>query len=263
MTSAIPSFLERIVAHKRQELAAARIPREVLESQARSEISSRRDFEGSLLRNAPSVISELKQASPSKGVLTTAYAPARIAAAYERGGAAALSVLTDREFFGGSLEHLETARAATRVPVLRKDFTIDPYHVVEAAAHGADAILLIAAILPDRDLRDYRELAETYRMAALVEVHDELELERAAASGARVIGVNNRDLRSFEVRIETSLRLAAKMPPGTIAVSESGIRSAAQVRELLAAGYHAFLVGEHFMTSPDPAAAVRDLITWS
>ena len=157
----------------------------------------------------PAIISELKKASPSKGLLAPEYDPATLAPAYERGGAAALSVLTDSEYFQGSLADLEAARAATRIPVLRKDFTVDPAQIVEAAAHGADAILLIAAILSDAELRDFRELAANYRMASLVEVHDAAELRRALDSGARIVGVNNRDLRTFEVRLETSLDLAA------------------------------------------------------
>ncbi len=260
MTSAVPTILERIVAHKRKELAAVRESLGVLEARAEAATAERRDFQAALLRNQPGIISELKQASPSKGLLCLDYDPAGIAASYERGGAAALSVLTDLEYFRGSLGDLAIARAATTVPVLRKDFTIDRYHVVEAAAHRADAILLIAAILTDEELRSYREMAEAYRMAALVEVHDEEELDRAIASGARIIGVNNRDLRTFEVRLETSLRLAAKMPAGAIAVAESGIRTSADIRRLREAGYHAFLVGEHLMTSADPAEALRELI---
>ena len=168
-------------------------------------------------------------------------------------------MLTDSQFFQGCLDDLATARTAVGIPVLRKDSPIDPFHVMEAAAWGADAILLIAAILSDAEMRQFRELAESYRMAALVEVHDEGELRRAVDSGARVIGVNNRDLRTFEVRLEISLRLAEQMPAEITRVAESGIRSAADIRALTAAGYHAFLVGEHLVTSSDPAASIRDL----
>ena len=185
--------------------------------------------------------------------------PAAIAQVYEAGGAAAISVLTDREFFKGSLDDLLAARAAIRIPVLRKDFTIDEFHVVEAAAYGADAILLIAALLDESELRRFRELAATYHMAALVEVHDETELDRALASGAEIVGVNNRNLHTFEVTLETSLRLAEKIPAGVVKVTESGIHSSADVKRLRAAGFHAFLVGEHLMKSPDPAAALREL----
>ena len=184
---------------------------------------------------------------------------ARIAAAYETGGAAALSVLTDERFFQGSLADLQQARTAVKVPVLRKDFTIAPEHILEAAAHGADAILLIAAILSERELRDFREAAARWRMAAMVEVHNRRELDVAIAAGSELVGVNNRDLTTFEVTLETSLSLAPFMPRGALAVSESGIRSAADIGRLRAAGYSAFLVGEHLMKSGDPAAALREL----
>jgi indole-3-glycerol phosphate synthase len=209
---------------------------------------------------APAVIAEAKKASPRRGVLAEFFDPAAIARAYERGGAAALSVLTDEKFFEGRLDHLEAARAAVSLPVLRKDFTIDEFQVVEAAAHGADAILLIAAILTVRQMRDLRELASRYGMAALVEVHDAEELERAAGSGADLIGVNNRNLRTFEVTLDTSLKLAGRIPAGALAVSESGIHSRADVRKLMDAGYRAFLVGEHLMKAADPAEALRALV---
>jgi indole-3-glycerol phosphate synthase len=260
MTSALPTVLERIVAHKRLELANCAQTVQSLEAAADGSAATRRDFASALRRQGPAIIAELKKASPSKGVLAAKYDPGVTAPAYERGGAAALSVLTDQQFFQGSLSDLQTARSATGVPVLRKDFTIHPYHVVEAAAHGADAILLITAILGDAELRQFRELAEQYRMTALVEVHDAGELTRAVDSGARVIGVNNRDLRTFNVRLETSLDLAARIPAGITRVAESGIRSAEDVRKLAAAGYDAFLIGEHLITSADPAQAVRDLL---
>jgi len=205
------------------------------------------------------VIGEIKKASPSKGVFTELFDPASNARMYASGGAAALSVLTDREFFHGSLSDLETARAAVSVPVLRKDFTLDEFHVIEAAAHGADAILLIVALLEERVLRDLRELAARYRMAALVEVHDEFELETALASGAEIVGENNRNLHTFDVNLETSLQLATKIPAHVVKVSESGIHSRADVVRLAGAGYQAFLVGEHLMKSADPSAALREL----
>lgn len=238
-------MLDRILIDKKAELAQRK--------------EDRRDFARALTANPPSIIAEIKKASPSRGLIAADFDPPRMARAYEEGGAAAISVLTDRKHFQGSLADLEAARAAVRVPVLRKDFTIDPLHVLEAAAHDADAVLLIVAALSDRELRDYRELAATHGMAALVEVHDAEELKRAIASGAEIVGVNNRDLRTFEVRLETSLELAAHMPANVIRVAESGIRTAADVRRLRAAGYHACLVGEHLMTSEDPAAAVRAL----
>jgi indole-3-glycerol phosphate synthase len=260
MTSALPSVLERIVAHKRRELAQAPARLDETTAQAELNLPLRRDFAAALRREGPAIIAELKKASPSKGLLASDYRPPVTAPAYERGGAAALSVLTDQHFFQGSLADLETARAATRIPVLRKDFTIDPYHVLEAAAHGADAVLLIVAILSDVELRQYRELAEQYRMTALVEVHDDTELQRAIDSGARVIGVNNRDLRTFEVRLDTALRLAERIPETALRVAESGIQSAGDIRTLRAAGYDAFLVGEHLITSADPAQAVQELL---
>jgi indole-3-glycerol phosphate synthase len=185
--------------------------------------------------------------------------PVRIATAYERGGAAALSVLTDERFFQGSLSDLEGARAAVSIPALRKDFTNDEYHLVEAAAHGADCILLIAAILTETQLTRYRELASEYRMDAIVEVHDDSELERAIGSGAEIIGVNNRNLHTFQVTLDTSLRLAERIPAGVLKISESGIETRADIEKLQSAGYGAFLIGESLMRSDDAAQALRDL----
>ena len=188
------------------------------------------------------------------------FRPAELAVQYEQGGAAALSVLTDHDFFKGSLADLRAARAACRLPVLRKDFTIAEYNVLEAAAAGADAVLLIAAILDEAQLRGFRELAAEFAMAALVEVHDQAELEKALRSDAQIIGVNNRDLRTFNVSLEVSSTLAAAIPAEVIKVSESGIFSAADVRSLMAHGYDAFLVGEHLVKSADPAQALRELV---
>jgi indole-3-glycerol phosphate synthase len=218
-----------------------------------------RDFRGSLTARAPAIIGEIKKASPSKGLLADQFDPASIAQMYLSGGAAALSVLTDRQFFQGSLDDLEAARAAASLPVLRKDFTLDEFHVIEAAAHGADAILLIAALLEEKEMRQLRELAAQYRMAALVEVHDSSELETALDSGAAIVGVNNRNLHTFEVTLETSLQLAGKIPANVAKVSESGIHSRGDVVLLAKAGFQAFLVGEHLMKSGDPAAALKEL----
>jgi indole-3-glycerol phosphate synthase len=258
MVKALPDILATIVEQKKLDLA---FPERDVPSRAEQSVSTRRDFFAALTAQTPAVIAEIKKASPSKGLLAADFDPPAIARSYEQGGAAALSVLTDEKHFQGSLSDLEFARAAVRLPVLRKDFTIDPYHVHQAAAHGADAILLIAAILSERQMRDFRELADHYRMAALVEVHDEEELQPAIASGARIIGVNNRNLRTFEVDLGTALRLAGKIPAGVVRVAESGIHSSADVQTLRAAGYHAFLVGEHLMKSGDPASALRALIT--
>ena len=258
MTSVVPDILARIVAHKKTELAGAVEALDALEVRAYAAV--RRNFHEALLARTPAVIAEIKKASPSKGVLSADFHPEAIARAYEAGGAAALSVLTDGRFFQGTLADLQTARGSVGVPVLRKDFTIDRYHVVEAAAAGADAILLIAAILTERELRDLRELAESFGMAALVEVHDERELEPAVASGAHIIGVNNRNLHTFEVQLETSLRLADRIPADAVRVAESGIHGRADIQRLMDAGYTAFLVGEHLMRSGDPQRALAELV---
>lgn len=257
MVKAVPDILARIVDQKK---AGPRRITTQLESDAERSIVERRDFAGALTRSTPAIIAEIKKASPSKGVLVDGFDPIAIAEMYERGGAAALSVLTDGPNFQGSLDDLKAARGSVAVPVLRKDFTIGEFDVIEAAAAGADAILLIAAVLDERRLRDYRELAEKYRMAALVEVHDEDELRNAAASGATIVGVNNRNLHTFEVSLDVSLRLADRMPGGVVRVAESGIHSAFGIQRLMAAGYTAFLVGEHLMKSGDPAATLRTLL---
>jgi indole-3-glycerol phosphate synthase len=258
MVKAIPGILAQIVEHKKLELA---VRVDGIERRAEASIAGRRDFLHALSNRQPAIIAEIKQASPSRGTLAVHFEPASIARSYEKGGAAALSVLTDEKYFRGNLADLESARAAVELPVLRKDFTIDAYHVHQAAAHGADAILLIAAILSERQLRDFRELADRYRMAALVEVHDEEELQTAIDSGARILGVNNRNLHTFEVDLQVSLRLAEKMPAGAMKVTESGIHSRAHIERLQAVGYRAFLVGEHLMRSGDPAEALRALLS--
>jgi len=254
----VPDILARIVATKRQELLAP-ADTAAWERAAEARKGSRRDFRRALETHTPAIIAEVKKASPSKGVLSGSFDPPAIARQYEAGGAAALSVLTDRDYFQGSLDDLQMARAAVRLPVIRKDFTIDSRHVLEAAAHGADAILLIAAILSEREIRDFRDAAAQYGMAALVEVHDAGELERAKNAGADLIGVNNRNLSTFEVSLDTSLELAPRMPKGAVLVSESGIRTRTDIARLREAGYSAFLVGEHLMRSADPAAALREL----
>lgn len=227
---------------------------------ARQACAGRRDFHAALTAHAPAIISEIKKASPSRGVIARDFDPARLARQYQAGGASALSVLTDEAFFQGALADLEAARAACDLPVLRKDFTLFGDHVLEAAAHGADAILLIAAILETAEIRRLAGMAAEFEMAALVEVHDEPDLAKAVDAGATIIGVNNRDLTTFQVTLATSLALAPLIPAGVVKISESGIFSAADVAGLRAAGFHAFLVGEHLMRSPDPAAAVRELV---
>jgi indole-3-glycerol phosphate synthase len=260
LTGTVPDILARIVARKREELARGVPPLDQWEAAAESRLAARRDFRAALGARTPAIIAEIKQASPSRGLLSADFDAARIAAAYQRGGASALSVLTDETFFQGSLGDLESARAAVSLPVLRKDFTISGAHIVEAAAHGADAILLIAAILTEREIRSFHEAAARYRMAALVEVHNRRELDVAIAAGSNIIGVNNRDLTTFEVALETSLRLAEHIPAGVLRVSESGIRDARDIATLRQAGYTAFLVGEHLMKSGDPAAALKKLV---
>jgi indole-3-glycerol phosphate synthase len=261
MTTVVPDILARIAANKRVDLAERKHLQPEFERLAEASSRTRRDFSAALRNAVPAIIAEAKKASPSKGVLSQGglFDPAAIARTYEAGGAAAVSVLTDGPHFQGSLDDLTAARAAVAIPVLRKDFTLDPFHVIEAAAHGADAILLIVALLSTGELRHLRELAESLGMAALVEVHDAAELDSAIDSGARIIGVNNRNLRTFTVHLETSLDLAARMPAGAIAVSESGIHSHADIARLQASGYSAFLVGEHLMRSTNPALAIQAL----
>jgi indole-3-glycerol phosphate synthase len=260
LTPQAPDILGRIVSRKQEELRATKTPAGELRRLAESIQAERRDFAAGLRAKRPAVISEIKKASPSKGLLVEDFRPADLARQYQGGGAAALSVLTDRSFFQGSFADLESARAACTLPVLRKDFTIAEYHVIEAAAHGADAVLLIVAILDAARLRAFRELAADLGMAALVEVHDRHELGIAIESGADIIGVNNRDLRDFSVSIETSIQLAPDMPAEVMKVSESGIFDAADVRRLMAAGYDAVLVGEHLVRSGDPTRALRELV---
>ncbi len=258
MVHAVPDILARIVDTKRSELAQLAASRADLERRA-ADRTPARDFRGALLASKPAVIAEIKKASPSKGVFLQDYQPALIAQAYSSGGAACLSVLTDRDYFQGSFADLNAARDACSLPVLRKDFTVDELHVIEAAAHNADAILLIAAILTESEMRTLRELAESFGMAALVEVHDAEELKSAIGSGATLIGVNNRNLHTFEVSLDTSLRLADRIPANAVKVAESGIHSQADVKTLQAAGFQAFLVGEHLMKSGDPAQALKAL----
>jgi indole-3-glycerol phosphate synthase len=259
MTSAVPDILARIVEHKKAELERVQTPLAELERRAEAAVSGRRDFAQALRSKTPAVISEIKKASPSKGLLSADFRPVETAIEYEAGGAAALSVLTDERFFQGGLADLQAARSAVQIPALRKDFTISEYHVLEAAAHGADAILLIAAILSGDEMRRYRELAASFGIASLVEVHDGAELDLALDSGAAIVGVNNRNLHTFQVTLDTSLRLAERIPANLLKVSESGIETRAQVDELQSAGFHAFLIGEHLMRAGSPRAALRAL----
>jgi indole-3-glycerol phosphate synthase len=261
--SAAPDLLATIVAATRQ-VTAVRRAREsfrTLEVRARQVSPGGARFHGALSKPARvNVIAECKRRSPSRGVLCAAYDPAAIARRYQAGGAAAISVLTEPTFFDGSLEHLMQVRSAVAVPVLRKDFVVDEYQLLEARAAGADAVLLIVAALGQQDLEDLRTRAEALGLAALVEVHDDVELSRALDAGARIIGVNNRNLRTLAVDVEASFRLASAIPDDVIAVSESGLQSRSDLERLSAAGYDAYLIGERFMTDPDPAAAIEHLI---
>jgi len=259
LTDTVPDILARIVAHKQGERTRVSTKRAELEQRGAALIPSRRDFRGALLAQSPAIIAEIKKASPSRGLLTANFDPVHLAREYENGGASALSVLTDEHFFQGSLTDLRQARETVALPVLRKDFTLDEYDVVEAAANGADAILLIVAILDAARIRTLRELAASYSMSVLVEAHDESEIETALKAGADLIGINNRNLKTFDLKIETSLRLAGHIPSGVVKVAESGIHSAADINLLRDAGFQAFLVGEHLMKSPSPASALRAL----
>jgi indole-3-glycerol phosphate synthase len=257
-------ILDRIVAVKRDEIAAAKLRRS--EASLRADAQARRDVRGfvAALRanmdaGRAAVIAEVKKASPSKGVLREHFVPAEIAASYERGGAACLSVLTDERFFQGTAADLQQARAACALPVLRKDFMVDPYQVFEARAMGADCILLIAACLDDARMADLEAQAFALGLDVLVEVHDAAQLDRALRLATPLVGINNRDLRSFEVSLDTTLKLLPRLPAERLLVTESGIRVRADVRRMREAGVNAFLVGEAFVLAADPGAALADL----
>lgn len=219
-----------------------------------------RDFAAALTRDAFNVIAELKKASPSRGLLRAEFDPVTLAKGFEAAGAAALSVLTEEEFFQGDLKHMKVARAAVGVPVLRKDFIVDPWQVWEARATNADSFLLIVAALDDGRLAELLALGRELGMEPLVEVHSREELARALAADARILGVNNRDLRTLEVRVETSYELIEAVPDECIAVAESGLRNHEDLKRLRAAGFDAFLIGEYLILQPDPAAALRSLL---
>jgi indole-3-glycerol phosphate synthase len=256
------TILDEIVETNRASLDARKRARPLAEVEALARAADPpRDFAGALaVGRKPRLIAEAKKASPSKGVLLSDFDPERLARRYEAGGAAALSVLTERHYFQGDLDHLTAARSATRLPCLRKDFLFDPYQVVEARAVGADAILLIAAILDDVLLAELRALADSLGMAALVEVHDEREVERTLEADARLIGINNRDLRTFRVSLQTTGRLRPLVPSDRLVVAESGIASPSDVRYLRDLGVDAMLVGESLVKAGDIAAKVRELL---
>jgi indole-3-glycerol phosphate synthase len=263
----VSDFLARIAAHKREEVlrrVAAR-PLDAVREAARSAPPAR-DFEGALRGPAPRLIAEIKRVSPAKGELNRALSPTDMARTYAAAGAHALSVLTDEEFFKGSDADLLEARAAVALPVLRKDFVVSPYQVYEARALGADAVLLIVALLGPGQLAELHLLARELGMAALVEVHAPAEVEPALAAGACVVGINNRDLTTFQVDLAATEAVRPLLPPEVLVVSESGIATAADTRRVLAAGATAILVGEALVTAPDPAGRIGELlgaVAWS
>lgn len=254
-------ILDEIVAAKREEVAEHKKKRP-LAALAESALyrAPRRGFAAALARPGRAIIAEVKKASPSRGVIRADFDPQAIAKSYAAGGARAMSVLTDAPFFQGSLVYLEAIRHVADLPLLRKDFLIDPYQVHEALAFGADAVLLICAILDDGRLAELQQVARGVGLDVLVEVHSEAEMERAAHAGATLIGINNRDLRNFVTRLEVAETLAPLAPKGAVLVAESGLKTTADLERLEAAGVRAFLIGETFMAAPDPEAALRELL---
>ena len=261
-------ILDQIIAVKREEVAAAikKVPLAAMREDAESRVLTR-DFVGALRAKTAlgqaAVIAEIKKASPSKGVIREDFIPADIAQSYADGdgrvSAACLSVLTDRQFFQGRIDHLKQARASCALPVLRKDFMVDAYQVYEARAIGADCILLIAAALSDAQMNELEAVAHALDMAVLVEVHDGAELQRALKLKTPLVGINNRNLRTFETSLDTTLGLLKDVPDDRLLVTESGIATRADVQRLRSAGVHAFLVGETFMRAPEPGLALAEL----
>jgi len=260
VAAAPPTILRRILARKAAEVAERRTlrPLSALQDAAAAQ-GPVRPFGAALRERNPAVIAEVKKASPSKGVIRADFVPAQIAASYARGGAACLSVLTDVDFFQGTDDFLREARDACELPVLRKDFTVDPYQVVEARAIGADAVLLIVAALGDGQMRELAGAAADVGLDVLVEVHDRAELDRALMLPTPLIGINNRDLHSFDTSLDTTLELLTHIPPDRTVITESGIHSRDDVARMRAAGVEAFLVGEAFMRAPEPGEKLREL----
>ncbi|MEP1472085.1 MAG: indole-3-glycerol phosphate synthase TrpC [Halieaceae bacterium] len=264
MTTGSTTILDKILARKREEVAALSAVNSIASLEARiSEQSPARGFAAALqaqvANEEPAVIAEVKKASPSKGVIRENFIPAQIAESYQRGGATCLSVLTDVDFFQGSDEYLQQARAACELPVLRKDFTVDPYQIVEARAIGADAILLIVAALSDGQMHELAATAADVGVDVLVEVHDREELERALTLATPLIGINNRNLKTFETSLDSTLRLLPHIPEDRVVITESGIHSIDDVNVMREKNVHAFLVGEAFMRAEEPGDRLREL----
>lgn len=255
------STLQKIVDYKKEELEflKRKMPLQDVRMKARDQGPVRPFLEG-FYSDEINIIAEIKKASPSAGVIRSDFQPVEIAKIYEANGARALSVLTDENFFKGSLDFLSSVREAVSLPCLRKDFTLDEYHLHEARGAGADAVLLIAAILDDAQLKDYIDLAESLMMIPLVEVHDEDDLDRALKLNPHLIGINNRNLNTFETTLETSLKLRPKIPEETTVISESGLRSHDDLVGLMQAGFHGFLIGEALMRSTDIGAKLKEFI---
>jgi indole-3-glycerol phosphate synthase len=263
LSTSAPDLLEAILAATRRIVDGrrAREPFADVERRAQARRPNGQRFQEALARSGRlNIIAECKRRSPSRGVLRPRYDAAAIATAYAAAGAAAVSVLTEPTFFDGSPEHLRAVRAATTIPLLRKDFIVDEYQLVEAVADGADAVLLIVAALPDETLRRLQRQARAMGLATLVEVHDTGELDRALSVGATIVGVNNRNLRTLDVDLRVSDEIAARLPADVIAVSESGLGAAADLHRLQSIGYRAFLIGERFMTADDPGQALTALL---
>lgn len=261
------TILEKILAQKAQEVRqnSQRVSFTVLDSQARQTASGRRGFIAALRNKIeaqqPAIIAEIKKASPSKGLIREDFDPVRIAAQYAEAGATCLSVLTDEQFFQGSNDHLQQARGACELPVIRKDFLVDPYQIAEAGAMGADCVLLIVAALSPPRLHELAACAADYSLDVLVEVHNETEMDVALAAGFDLIGVNNRNLHTFETDLETTFRLAQHAPKDKLIITESGIASAADVKKMMSRDIYGFLIGETFMRAPDPGAKLRELFS--
>lgn len=260
-----PDVLKKILARKAEEVAERQVqlPLEDLKERCKAMPAARgfvAALERSIIEGKPAVIAEVKKASPSKGLLREDFDPDEIARQYQAGGASCLSVLTDRDFFQGSEAYLKQARAACDLPVLRKDFTVDPYQVYEARALGADCILLIVAALDDEALVCLHQLATELGLDVLVEVHDADELSRALKLDLKLVGINNRNLRTFETCLETTLELLAQIPEGVMVVSESGLHKPEDIQRLRSHNVHAFLIGEAFMRQPDPGVALKQMM---